>query len=218
MFCNLIPKNDRINAAGRSRRYCDPCGYSEHPTLLQDPFILSPFDQLVHFVTPINAVWIYEPLSSSDTVPLERLRNAISRLLDYYPHLTGRMHIDPNTGVRTMTRIGSGIHLLEAKCDASLQSFARGSSKCDKQFSVFDLPNAGNALLAPWDLSLGGRQQDPVFTIQRTEFACSSVAIGIGLSLVVVGAGGFLGLYQDLATIYRAMTIDPAIEELVELA
>ncbi|CAI7585573.1 unnamed protein product [Penicillium pancosmium] len=126
--------------------------HSKYPTLLQDPFILGPFNLLGHFATPTNAVWIYEPLSSANLVSLERLRNAIR-----------------------------------------------------------------NALLTPWHLSPDKRQQDPIFTIQRTEFACSSVAIGMRLSHVVAGAGGFLGLHQDLAAIYRATT-DPAIDELpVEL-
>ncbi|OGM49934.1 hypothetical protein ABOM_001582 [Aspergillus bombycis] len=180
--------------------------HSKHPILLQDPFMLGPFDQLGHFATPINVVWIYESSSAIGLIPLERLRNAISRVLDYYPHLTGRMRIDPTTEVRSMASLGSGVHLLEAYCDATLQSFARTSPASGRGFSVFDFPRSGNALLAPWDLSREGIQQNPVFTIQRTEFACASVAIGMRLSHVVTGAGGFLQLYQDLAAIYRATT------------
>ncbi|KAH6989123.1 transferase, partial [Ilyonectria sp. MPI-CAGE-AT-0026] len=168
------------------------------------PFVLGPFDQLGHFATPINAVWIYES-PSLDLVPLERLRKAISRLLDYYPHLTGRICIDASTDVRSVNRLGTGIHLVEACCDASFQSFASDSSESGRDFSIFDFPGYGNVLLAPWDLSLEGVQRDPVFTIQRTEFACSAVAIGMRLSHVVGDAGSFLGLYQDLAEIYRAM-------------
>ncbi|RAH81393.1 hypothetical protein BO86DRAFT_273235, partial [Aspergillus japonicus CBS 114.51] len=183
------------------------------------PYMLGPFDQLGHFATPINAVWIYHPSPSGDLIPVDRLRKAISRLLDYYPHLTGRLRIDPATGVRSMTRLGTGIHLSEAQCDAPLRSFARNPSApdTDPELGVFDFPNAGNALLAPWDLSLDGAQRDPVLTIQRTEFACSSVALGVRISHVLCGAGSFLGLYQDLAAIYRAMA-DPAKSETIELA
>ncbi|KAL4921400.1 transferase [Aspergillus aurantiobrunneus] len=85
-----------------------------------------------------------------------------------------------------------------------LRSFASLSSSTGRQYSVFDFPELGNGLLAPWDMSLEGAQRDPVFTIQRTKFACSAVAIGMRLSHVVSGAGGFLGLYQVLAEIYRA--------------
>ncbi|KAE8361681.1 transferase [Aspergillus caelatus] len=178
---------------------------SKHPIFLQDPFILGPFDQLLHFGIPVSAVWIYESSSSSaGLIPIERLRNAISRLLDYYPHLTGRLRIDPNTDVRSITRLSSGVHLLEAYCDAPLRSFATASGR---ELSIFDFPNVGNVLLAPWDTSLEGTQRDPVFTIQRTEFACASVAIGIRLSHVLASAGGFLRLYQDLAAIYRATTM-----------
>ncbi|RAK72507.1 uncharacterized protein BO72DRAFT_531812 [Aspergillus fijiensis CBS 313.89] len=117
---------------------------SDHPISLPDPYMLGPFDHLYHFATPVNAV----------------------RLLDYYLHLTGRLRIDPATGVRSMTRLGTGIHLSEAHCDAPLRSFARSPSAPDTELSVFDFPNAGNPLLAPWDLTLEGAQRDPVLTIQ----------------------------------------------------
>ncbi|KAJ0419174.1 transferase family-domain-containing protein [Aspergillus carlsbadensis] len=177
--------------------------HSQHPVTIPEPFILGPFDQLGHFATPVSAVWIYES-ASEELIPPERLHKATSRLLDYYPHLTGRLHISPDTDVRTMTRLGSGIHLLEANCDVPLRSFSRGPSAA-QEFSVFDFPGYGNALLAPWDMSLEGAQSEPVLMIQRTQFACGAVAIGMTLSHVVSGARGFLGLYQDLAEIYRAI-------------
>lgn len=183
---------------------------SRHQISLGDPFVLGPFDQLFHFATPVTAVWVYES-SSIGLVPLERLHKAISLLLDYYPHLTGRLHIDPSTDVRSLDRLGTGMHLVEARCDASFRSFASGSSKSGPKFNIFDFPRYGNALLAPWDLTLEGAQRDPVFTIQRTEFADSAVAIGMTLSHVVGGARSFLGLYQDLAEIYRAID-DPMAE------
>ena len=181
---------------------------SEHQITLQAPFLLGPLDQLYHFATPVTAVWFYESPGTS-LVPLERLHKAISRLLDYYPHLTGRLHIDPGTNVRTVDRLGTGVHLLEALCDATLQSFASRSSKPGGELNIFDFQGYGNALLAPWDLTLEGAMQQPLFSIQRTEFADSAVAIGMRLSHVVSGAKGFLGLYQDLAEIYRAID-DPA--------
>ncbi|RSM00148.1 hypothetical protein CEP52_009299 [Fusarium oligoseptatum] len=179
--------------------------HSQHPISLHEPFVLGPFDHLSHFSTPVNAVWFYES-SSTTLVPLERLKKVISRLLDYYPHLTGRLQIDPDTGTYSVSRLGSGMHLVEAHCDASFRSFASlSSSTSGREFDIFDFPRHGNALLAPWDLSIEGAQRDPVFTIQRTEFACSAVAIGMRLSHVVGGAGTFLSLYQDLAEIYRAI-------------
>lgn len=183
---------------------------SQHQISLKDTFGLGPFDQLGHFATPVTAVWVYES-SSVNLVPLERLQKAISRLLDYYPHLTGRLHIDPSTDVRSLNRLGTGMHLVEARCDASFRSFASGSSTLRPEFNIFDFPGYGNALLVPWDLTLDGTQRDPVFTIQRTEFADSAVAIGMTLSHVVGGARSFLGLYQHLAEIYRAID-DPMAE------
>lgn len=92
--------------------------HSQHQITLQDPFVLGPFHQLGHLATPMNAVWIYQPSSSIDFISLARLHKPISRLLDYYPHLTSRMRADPDTEVCSMTRLGTGIHLLEAHCDA----------------------------------------------------------------------------------------------------
>lgn len=183
---------------------------SQHPISLQDPFILGPFDQLLHFAIPVDAVWVYESPSTS-SVPLERLYKATSRLLDYYPHLTGRLHIDRSTHVRSVGRLGTGMHLVEARSNASFRSFASRKSKPGPEFNVFDFPGYGNALLTSWDLTVEGAQQQPLFTVQQTRFADSAVAIGMSLSHVVSGARGFLGLYQDLAEIYRAID-DPVVK------
>lgn len=86
---------------------------------------LGPFDQLGHFATPINAIRIYEPIPSGNLIQLDKLRNAVSRLLEYYFNLTGRMHVDPNTGVRSMTRIGPGTQLVEAYCNTERRWMSR---------------------------------------------------------------------------------------------
>lgn len=190
---------------------------SQHKISLQEQFFLGPIDQLQHFATPVTAVWFYES-SSTSLIPLERLYKALSRLLDYYPHLTGRLHIDPATDIRSVNRLGTGMHLIEARCDTSFRSFAgKSSSKSFPEFNIFDFPRYGNELLGPWDPTLEGVPQQPLFSIQRTEFTDSVVAIGMRLSHVVSGAKGFLGLYQDFAEIYRKMGDLPSDGGSVEL-
>ncbi|EWY79802.1 hypothetical protein FOYG_17091 [Fusarium oxysporum NRRL 32931] len=179
---------------------------SAHPLDIPDPYVLGAFDQLGNPPISINVVWIYKATSAA-AVPLPRLQRAISRLLDYYPHLTGRLRISPDDGLRTIDRLGTGMHLLEATCDAPLEAFAKTSSGHDG-IDVFDLPGAGDLLLAPWDPSTEGTQNNPVFTIQRTQFSCSAVAIGMRMSHVVCDAGSFLQLYQHLAEIYRGLGSD----------
>ncbi|PYH42371.1 uncharacterized protein BP01DRAFT_134799 [Aspergillus saccharolyticus JOP 1030-1] len=86
--------------------------HREHQICLPDPFVLVPFDQLQHHCIPINAAKFYESDSSGDLIPIDRQSRAISRVLDSYPQLTGRMHIDPDTDVRSVTRLETGVHLI----------------------------------------------------------------------------------------------------------
>lgn len=67
---------------------------------LNVPYWLGPLDHLVYPSVPINVIWIYQPSTefSSELVPISRLRNALSILLDYYPTLTGRLSIEPDSG------------------------------------------------------------------------------------------------------------------------
>lgn len=178
---------------------------SEHPLCTSDPFTLGPLDQLVHTGVSINVVWFYESMTQDELVPLFKFRRAINRLLDFYPHLTGRLSIHPDSGTRTIRKLGTGMHLIEAKCDANLQKFREKSQRVGNELDIFSFPQSGDALLAPWDPSPEAVQRDPIFTIQHTRFACSAVAIGMRISHVVCDAGGFLQVYQDLAEIYRAI-------------
>ena len=184
------------------------CAHPECLDTLPSPFILGPLDHLVYHAVPVNVVWVYEAQQTGSVlIPITRLARAISLVLDYYPHLTGRLHISPDDGTRSMTQLNSGMSLIEATCDAPLSSFRNASTG---RLHMADLPAAGNALLGPWDPSLEGVQREPVFTIKHTRFACGSVSIGVRLPHTVCAAEGFLQLYQDLAELYRGLSSDPA--------
>ena len=122
--------------------------------------------------------------------------------MNYYPQLTGRLHIDPENGTRTIDRLETGATLLEATCKAQLSCFRDARSG---ELSIASLPGSGVALLAPWNPAAGAVQQDPLLTIQHTRFACGAVAIGVRLARVMSDAGGFIQLYRDLAEIYRSI-------------
>lgn len=176
-----------------------------HHSASQEAFALGPFEHIGSFTMPISTVWVYES-SLPSLIPVEQLTAALRRLLDHYPHLTGRLAMDSGTGTRYVDRLGSGMHLFEASCDTSFRSFAGVTSTPDKGWNVYGFPKLGQPLLPPWDLSHGGVQRDPIFKVQLTRFACSAVAIGVRVSHVVTAAGGFLRLYQDLAEIYRSIS------------
>ncbi|KAJ4252918.1 hypothetical protein NW762_010824 [Fusarium torreyae] len=172
------------------------------------PFLLGPLDHLGSPVIPVSAVWVYETSSGCPKpVSIETLSQALSRLLDYYPQLTGRLDIDPSNGIRTISRQGTGIYLYEASCDASLTEFY-GVSTEDLSLGFGDLSGTSVALLSPWEASEASVQREPLLRVQHTRFACGSVSLGIRLARVIAGAGGFLQLFQHLAELYRAISHD----------
>ncbi|RTE73706.1 hypothetical protein BHE90_011844 [Fusarium euwallaceae] len=187
---------------------------------LDVPYWLGPLDHTVYPSVPINVIWIYQTSPEfSELVPISRLRNALSILLDSYPTLTGRLSIEPDSGRRYLDRFGTGMSLLEATCGNALTAFSRST---DGKFDIFDFPSAGDSLLGPWEGSVESAQRDPLLTVQHTRFACGSVTVGLRIAHMMCDAGGFLQLYQDLAHLYRGLgsevgttpklDIPPAIE------
>ncbi|KAF4545927.1 uncharacterized protein LTHEOB_4579 [Lasiodiplodia theobromae] len=141
-----------------------------------------------------------------EIISVVRLRQALALLLDYYPHLTGRLQINETDGTPEISSLGTGALLLEAKCPAPLDEFCSqpdvtGSSA--SRILVTNLPGRGNALLAPFDPSLEGVCRDPIFTIQHTRFACGGVTLGVRLHHIVCDSDGFFQFVHDLAEIYR---------------
>ncbi|KAI9637469.1 transferase [Dioszegia hungarica] len=175
----------------------DPSVLSRTPT----PFVLGPIDLLTLYFIPVATVLIYEP-SSDGTPPfsLDRLHTAISYLLNYYPHLSGRFRIDTAAGKHVIDRHGTGALLHEATIDVPLSSYTKAGV-----YSILDQPGAGNYLLAPYDSSLEALGRDPIFTVQYTRYACGGVALGIRCPHIVTDADGFFRLAGDLARIYRGL-------------
>ncbi|KAJ3781901.1 transferase family-domain-containing protein [Lentinula aff. detonsa] len=174
--------------------------YSNVPTTIK----VGPFDQLVAPFIPVAVVFIYEQSGSLEPIPVRRLQRVLELLLDYYPHLTGRLNIATD-GTYEITRIGTGAELLVAKCTDRLDSF---SLDTPGQISLMDLPGASNALFGPFDASLEGICRDPLFTVQHTRFACGSVALGVRLRHNNCDGNGYFQLIRDLAELYRGLKSD----------
>ncbi|KAJ4386918.1 hypothetical protein N0V85_007918 [Neurospora sp. IMI 360204] len=185
------------------------------------PFRLGPLDHFAPTGAPIDVVYVYQKpvhVKTKDFIPIKRLRAAISHLLNYYPHLTGRLQVDPSNGVRSITKLGMGASLFEASYDQPLSPFPDPRFhqyqhlpgwSCD--IDMLKLPRTGEALIAPWDPSFDdetGIQRGPLLLIQRTQFKCGSVAIGYRISHAVCAAEGCIHLYQDLCGIYRKLSRD----------
>ncbi|KAF7350383.1 Anthranilate N-benzoyltransferase protein 3-like protein [Mycena venus] len=174
-------------------------------TTLDDPFRLGPFDHLVPPFIPITAVFVYEkppaPTPDAELIPIDRFQRALSLLLEYYPHLTGRLQFNSSDGTPEITRPGTGAAFLVAQCSERLATF----SSEGRRVLMENLPGAGNALIPPFDPSPEGLCRDSFFTIQHTRFACGSVALGVRLHHMVCDADGFLQLVRDLAELYRGL-------------
>ncbi|KAF7796067.1 hypothetical protein EIP86_007238 [Pleurotus ostreatoroseus] len=164
---------------------------------------LGALDQFVAPFIPVVLVYTYnEPSSTVETqselLPVDRLRRAAELLLDYYPCLTGRLHIDPKNGIRSLDRLGSGAELVMAQCNARLDEYCQ---------SPHDGTAAPEALTAPFDPALDAVFQNPVFTIQHTRFACGGVALGMRILHTLCDAEGFFLVVRHLAELYRAVRV-----------
>ena len=179
-------------------------------TDLEIPFRLGPLDHLVFRSVPIQVVFVYErPACGYDAelIPVHRLKQALCRLLDYYPHLMGRLNFDPDTNAPEITALGTGAELLEGQCSQRLDDIAARSAS--GRILVTNLPDHGDGLLAPFDPSPEGVCRDPILHVQHTRFACGGVSLGVRLHHIVCDAQGFFNLVNDLAEIYRGLGTTP---------
>ncbi|KAL1717059.1 transferase [Schizophyllum commune] len=189
------------------------CAHDEALNDLPSPFPLGPFDQLAVHYLPVTVIFVYDIARSSgdDPVSVPRLQQAFSRLLDYYPHLTGRRRIDPTDGTVAIDHLGSGAALYTAECDAPLDAFRTKSPDGQTRLAMSDLPGAGVQLLAASESMLEGASDDPLLIVQHTRFACGSVSLGVCLQHIMCDVNGCVQLARDLAEIYRGIGVAEAV-------
>jgi hypothetical protein len=186
------------------------CAHPSSIASLSTPIRLGPLDQVVFPFVPIAVVFVYPHPSTelseanastkADLIPLNRLQRALERVLDYYPHLSGRLQLNENDKSPEIGSLGKGADLLSATCNARLQSFYSAS---EGRLIVTDLPDGGNSLLAPYNPDFQVICKNPLLTVQHTRFACGSVALGIRLPHILCDGDGYFQFCRDLAEIYR---------------
>ncbi|EGZ12183.1 hypothetical protein PHYSODRAFT_303925 [Phytophthora sojae] len=173
---------------------------------LESPVVLGPLDHITQSFTPITVVFVYRRGgdASAELVPFDRFRSALSRLLDYYPHLTGRLAMDPKDRTPRVEQLGKGVTLLAAECSEPLAAFEKMvEDDQPPRLVVTNLPDGGNALLPPFDATAAGLTHESILAVQHTRFKCGSVSIGFCLRHVICDACGFFQLARDLAELYR---------------
>ncbi|ETM35295.1 hypothetical protein L914_17763 [Phytophthora nicotianae] len=171
---------------------------------LESPVLLGPLDHITQNFTPITVVFVYHRSESlkEELVPLKRFQRSLERLLDYYPHLTGRIVVDEKDNTPRIEQLGAGGKLIEAKSSEPLEAFEAVGDDDEPaskpRLIVTNLPEGGNALLP----SLAGIN-DPILSVQHTRFACGGVAIGMCIRHIICDASGFFQLIRDLSELYR---------------
>jgi hypothetical protein len=182
------------------------CANEATVTAVGSPFSLGPMDYIVPSLLPIQVIFVYrKPTSSSEYnfLPLHRLKQSVSHLLDYYPHLTGRLQMNPLTHAPEVAHLGTGVEIWEAKCNRTLRKIA--SSSLSGRIIVPHLPGGGSALLPIFHHTVGSISHNSIFAIQHTRFACGGVSLGMRVHHLVCDAKGFFQLTRDLAEIYRQL-------------
>lgn len=176
---------------------------------LKSPFPLGPLDLVALQYVPIAVVFVYrnDGDAPDGLIAVERLQRSLERLLDYYPHLTGRIVIDQDDQSARIEQLGTGAKLVTADCSDPLEALET-TTEDDKPGSlprliISNLPAGGNALLPPLDFTPGAISHNAILTVQHTRFACGSVAVGIRIPHIICDAEGFFQLTRDLTELYR---------------
>ncbi|KAF7528341.1 hypothetical protein PCG10_000949 [Penicillium crustosum] len=189
-----------------STRHTLNCANEATLAAVESPFSLGPIDHTVPSMLTIEAILVYRKpkmLPEDNFLLVERLKVAASHLLDYYPHLTGRLQQNPVTQAPEIGSLGTGAELWEAQCTRKLTSIA--ISALSTRVLVVNLPESGNGLLPIFHSTVGSASYNPIFAIQHTRFGCGGVALGIRVHHQVCDATGFMYLVRDLAEIYKQL-------------
>lgn len=150
---------------------------------------LGPLDPRAVHTHPIGVVYTYEARSGVQILQTNRFQHSVSRLLDHYPHLSGRIAQRQGSNISDIEVGHQGALFIEAVCSSNLYALGGG-----------DVParHASEALLPTADDS------GQVLSVQHTSYACGSVSLGFLVSHKVCDAAGFFQLVADLAQLYNS--------------
>lgn len=160
---------------------------------LGDSLQLGPLDHVSSELVYLAVCFVYV-----SEISLPRLRIALSRTLDRYPHLTGRFHID-GSGNRSIDCFGAGALLQSAASRMRLSDARDEAGRID----MMKLPGAGSILVPSYVPSR--EHGDPVLSIKMTVFeGGSGTVLGIRAPHSVCDAAGFFTLVNHLTQAYGA--------------
>ncbi|EQB51929.1 transferase [Colletotrichum gloeosporioides Cg-14] len=180
----------------------------EAEATLGSQLLLGPIDHMVFPTVPINVIFVYErPESNSieDFMSVQALRLSLTRLLKYYPHLTGRFLFNTVSHTFEVGAFSKSVAFLQAKCDATLSEIAARTQS--GRMTIENLPGSGNFLMPPFEATVEGVCRDPILAIQHTRFACGGVALGIRLHHMVCDAGGFFQFVRDWTRVHQSSSL-----------
>lgn len=144
-------------------------------------------------------------------VETNRLCDALARVLDYYPHLAGRIRPSPQHGPPEVNLCNApGVRLYLASCADSLDFDP------EKNFTDQLTPSGGKELLPSFDaihMTLENLKNEPILAFQRTEFANGVVALGMRVHHIACDFGGSMQFLRNFAKLYRGETVDPPVIE-----
>jgi hypothetical protein len=181
-------------------RHVLKCADGDRVAELETPYKLGVLEDLIFPFVPVENVFVYRQTGDQELVSVDRLEQAVSCVLDHYPHLTGRLQFDKRTKSPEIVRLGTGCELYVAKCNARIEELISHESG---RLLVTDLPGCGADLTPPFDPSLEGVCRDPILAIQHTRFACGGVALGIKIHHIAGDACSLFQLSRHLAQTYR---------------
>jgi len=154
-----------------TQQYVLQCATEKFVDDLQSPFHLGPLDHLVFRGVPIEVVFVYNkptstPASTIDQhIPIDRLKQSLCRLLDYYPHLTDRLHFDAESHTPQIIALNTGAELVKARYSQRLDTLT--STRPSGRLLITNLPGSGLALITPFDLITKGVSHDPILAARQ---------------------------------------------------
>jgi hypothetical protein len=183
---------------------------------------LSIIDSTVSGFARCAGIWYYDPPSSSDAVILvSHLRGSLSKTLNAYPQLCGRVHFatpKPNAGHTNRYRrvhvtynapTDIGIPFVEATSPKKLIDFIPSTEirkASIKAWDVSQLPSDELFPPTPLALSSGSTPRDaPNLIIQVTTFACGSTAIALEFTHCLADAHAMSVFVKDWAATNQAL-------------
>lgn len=189
-----------------SRRFVQ-CADDTAINKLGSSFHLGVIDMRAFPLINNEVIFVYKKpgLGAGNFIPAHRLEQAFSRVLDYYPHLTGRFEkISAEKGYK-ITQFNKGADFVEAECPLQLDEVAALDKKGGRVV-LTNLPEDGLVFMPTVELSFDAFLQRPVMGIQHTRLGCGSVVIGLRINHMVCDAAGFFQFARHLAETYRAFS------------